>query len=308
MTAEESTKGTAIAPLTTTHYDIEMYDVSRISNAYNSEQTGAIASGGFKGSGWTAGIRSGTMTSITELTRSATDETAKPKWYKLFYAAGFKDYSTTTDQSLLFDGEANCKGLTIGAIFYEPCGTTPKGIKESLRGAVNNPTINFEVGKVLKVNNNFTGALLDPVDVAAAARIAYSGDHENPVVMLGGTYTVNNVTRIIKSGNLAMGIVHEIKRNATALQGIDYAFTAGATPVLTLVVEADLLSIQDFHTEIVGNTELANGVTLDFAGFKIEMDGLQITDRQDGADGTVMGDTITLNFNENVSIKIIQEA
>jgi len=307
LAKEETTAGTAV-DLTATEYDIPIFDGARISASYGSERTGALASGSFAESGMVSGIRTGTMSFMTEVTKSDTPPTVAPNWYKFMRCAGFRDHQETTDASLIFDGVANCKTMTIGAIFYESCGTTPKGIKETLRGAVNNPTINFEVGKALKISHNVSGALEDPVDVASGARLAYSGDTIPPVVMLGGTYTVDGVARIIKSGSLAMGCTHEFSRDATKTAGVAQAFNAKISPVLTLVVESGLLSAQDFHDSILTNAQLANGVTLNFEGYSFVFGGVQVTDRQDGADGTVMGETITLVFNQNISIKLIQEA
>jgi hypothetical protein len=304
----EDPAGTAVG-LTATDYDIPIFDGARISASYGSERTGALASGSFAESGMVSGLRTGTMSFVTEVTKSATAPTVAPNWYKFMHCAGFRDHhENITDASLIFDGIANCKTMTIGAIFYESCGTSPKGIKETLRGAVNNPTINFEVGKALKISHNVSGALQDPEDVASGARLAYSGDTIPPVVMLGGTYSVDGVTRIIKSGSLAMGNTHEFSRDATKTGGVAQAFNAKISPVLTLVVQSGVLATQDFHDAILSNAELANGVTLNFDGYSFVFDGVQVTDRQDGADGTVMGETITLVFNQKVSIKMIQEA
>jgi hypothetical protein len=122
------------------------------------------------------------------------------------------------------------------------------------------------------------------------------------------SYSVDGVTRIIKSGSLAMGNTHEFSRDATKVGGVAQAFNAKISPVLTLVVQSGSLATQDFHDAILSNAELANGVTLNFDGYSFVFDGVQVTDRQDGADGTVMGETITLVFNQNISIKLIQEA
>ena len=306
----EVTRGTFLAPVASTDFDIKTYDLGDCSVDLGHDGGVDMADGTFKTSKSYSGKKSAKLTFKTDFCWSGTLATA-PKWWKYMRACGFIIDTTGAAAIAKWTGRPNCQSLSM---YYKnwQCGTDPKGMAEVIAGAAGSFELNADsVGAVIRAAFNFTGKYGGRIvnETALDFVLPSSFDTADTEQFLGATVTVGGTTYAANSFQLTQGAdVQVIEDSADTTNsvktGIGYYAVKKAKPQLTLQKLRVLKSVNDPMAESIANT-IYSTVVIELLHFTITLSVAQAIDVQDETANESKADKIVLKIDE---IEIKQKA
>lgn len=238
------------------------------------------------------GQRSATMSFKTELYGDGAG--GVPTWAStLLPACGWVNSAGTFSPRLEAPG-SNVKTLTMG------CYTD--GMFKSIRGAVGNFKVIFDVGNPIMLEWTFTGAWVPPTDVAL---IAPTYPTRKPIKAAAGVFSLGSWAPSFKTFTLESGNVIAVRPdvNDTTGAGIHSYCITDREPLATFDPEANLVATS--NADVYGDWLAAEedtfslavedaADTITFASSKVQRTSVQEADR----DGLQI-DNIGLKFNDS---------
>jgi len=133
------------------------------------------------------------------------------------------------------------------------------GVKKGLAGASGTFTLEGADGGSVLISFEFHGVWQAPVDEAFPA---FSPSTTKPLLMKGGTFTIDSNSIKISKFSLAMNNLVGPRRDVDASSGIAYYLVSNRDEELGMDPEADLVAGYDYHGKWLAGTEAAVSLAL----------------------------------------------
>lgn len=249
---------------------------------------GQAAFGSITGS---VGAASATLSFRTELFGDGAG--GVPGWAStLLPACGFVNSTGTFSPRSEAPG-SNVKTLTMG--LYED------GVFKSIRGAVGNCVVTIVLGKPVDLNWTFTGAWVNPSDVAI---LAPTYPTILPLRASLGTVTLGAFAPCFSSMTIDLGNVITPRTCAASANGIHSYIITNRMPVGTIDPESKLVASYAPYREWIDSTERVMTATItDGVADEITFTGskFQLTNAQEAEREGLQTDTLTYQLNRGNS-------
>lgn len=232
----ETTPGTAES-LAAANATMNVFNKRIIDQTEFIERMGQGAFGRIVGS---HGARIGQATFETDLTPSTTTH---PAWALAFLPACGLVASTDTYTPRTEAPGSNVKTLTIGLY--------TDGLYEQLHGCMGTFSIQFEAGRVPRIQWTFTGVYTKPSDVAI---LDPTYETTNPIRFVSSALAIGSYTPKIQSMSLDIGNQVVLREDSRSTTGFSYAVVTDRRPTLTLNPELDLVATAPYATDFENRT------------------------------------------------------
>jgi hypothetical protein len=218
---------------------------------------------------------------------------AVPTWASTLLPACGMVLSTATFYPRTEVPGSNVKTLTIGAF--------GDGKLKQIYGAVGNAKFNFNVGKMITVDFEFSGVYSDESDTAIPSSINYV--NTLPLRYAGGATTWDAVSLFLQSATLDLRNVITPREQSTTAAGVHSFVITDRNPMVKANPESKLVATQARYTQLTAHSESTLSFTI--AGpttstVVISAPKAQIVALPEGDRGGIVTDEIEWQLNKNV--------